>query len=269
MRQFAYALTIYRVCLSIYSLYAGTLDNKYLQTAEEKLLLSNQKDVISTLTKAKEIEQKIDKLLESVGSNFHSFKEEISEQKKSLIKLFEFSATHLQECAQQFPDNRKVFRFFMSTNWYNLLTKIFRHLYPDQYPINNFNINPELISRLKKEMDQCLKIASLKIKFLENAYKITHEIIVKIKIDIAQQKINATSSLSLALLSSKIPPSYNALAIVNQTSGIKLKPNKSSPFPPFSALITDYYVDKFFQHHTQLRQRGTEPAAINIGLRKG
>ncbi|MCW8386032.1 hypothetical protein OQJ15_06910 [Fluoribacter dumoffii] len=201
MRQFAYALGAYRVCLGICEIYFAIYRHQGIQTEQLenyidltrhfKQQLNEDIDLIFLRKQVKTVKKEITSLLraEKVQEGLNQFEQDIDLLSLKLVELLESGAVHLQNCYKEFPNN-PILWMLHDRSWHALLKTLSGLLYAEQYTYSTLygtlEIKKEFIGLIKTEIDQfattnLAQIPLLKIELLKRAAKI----IAETKIDIA------------------------------------------------------------------------------------
>ncbi|KTD60654.1 coiled-coil protein [Legionella santicrucis] len=224
MRQFAYALSIYRVCLGLCETYCAIYSYQGIETKQQKdyieyanflkQQLNEEVDLISLNQEVKKIENEILNLLctEKVHEGLDQFKKDIDTLKIKLVTLLESGANHLQDSYKEFPNN-PILWILHDRSWHALLKTISGLLYAQQYNYSTLygtlEIKKEFISLIKAEIEQfdtaiVAKTPLLKIELLKKGAKLINEIKIDVLAEIAEKKIEMIEAPKVGISSSSI-----------------------------------------------------------------
>lgn len=169
MRQFAYALSIYRVYLGVCETYCAIYSQNRIETQIQKDCIEsaiflkhqlNEKvDLISLNPEVIKIENEILSLLtaKKVHEGLDQFKKNIDTLKIKLVALLESGTNYLQDSYKEFPNN-PILWILHDRSWHALLKTISGLLYAKQYYYSTLygtlEIKKEFISSIKSEIEE-------------------------------------------------------------------------------------------------------------------
>lgn len=254
MRQFAYALSIYRVCLGVCETYLAIRSHQGIDTQQQKNYiesanflkqqLNEDVDLISLHKEVKRIEKEIISLLrtEEVHEGLDQFKKDIDTLKIKLVALFESGAKHLQNSYKEFPNN-PILWILHDRSWHTLLKNISGLLYAQQYTYSTLygtlEIKKEFIGLITKEIDYfdttaLAKTPLLKIELLRKAAKLVTETKIDVLAKLAESGIELVEAPKIGMFSP--PPSnsiydllfayYQRLSVITNTYGEQVDENE-------------------------------------------
>ncbi len=192
MQQFAYAVTLYQVCLGVAVIYEELAER--LQITQYKEMINGMNEIVRKVNTVKngegsyaqkhallgilfkqatDIDTKISNLIAAQKSDADFYNEKSSQ----LINLLNLGVDCLKGAYQQFPNKSLLSWLVRDTNWHRLLKTISFYLYSNQYSFNS------VIDGTHKEIQQHIATFSvLKIEFLGKVNSLVHEEIFKIRV---------------------------------------------------------------------------------------
>ncbi|KTD13605.1 coiled-coil protein [Legionella gratiana] len=221
MRQFAYALSIYRICLGVCETYFAIYSHPGIETKQQKdyiesanflkQQLNEEIDLISLYKEVKKIEHEILRLLrtEKIHEGLDQFKNDIDKLKIKLITLLESGANYLQDSYKEFPNN-PILWLLHDRSWHALLKTISGLLYAQQYNYSTLygtlEIKKEFISLIKTEIDKfdtavLAKTPLVKIELLKKAAKLINGIKIDILAQFAEKEIELVEAPKVGIFS--------------------------------------------------------------------
>ncbi|MCE0721722.1 hypothetical protein [Legionella resiliens] len=231
MRQFAYALGAYRVCLGICETYFALYNHEetstkqlqnYIDSANDlKQHITEESDLIALHKQAKTIENEIIALLrtEKVHEGLSQFKRDIDALKIKLIAVLEAGAVHLQSCYTEFP-NDAILWMLHDRSWHALVKTLSGLLYTHyNYSTlySTLEINKEVIGAIKKEIEHfdtvvCAKEPLLKIELLRKAAKLISEAKIDVLAKLAEIEIELIEAPKMGMFST--PPTHSIYGLI-------------------------------------------------------
>ncbi|KTC81919.1 hypothetical protein [Legionella cincinnatiensis] len=243
MRQFAYALSIYRVCLGACETYFAIYSHQGINTTQQKdyiesanflkQQLHEEVDLISLCNEVKKIENEILSLLhtEKVHEGLDQFKKDIDTFKIKLVTLLESGANYLQDSYKEFPNN-PILWILHDRSWHALLKTISGLLYAQQYNYSTLygtlEIKKEFIGLIKTEIDKfdtavLAKTPLLKIELLKKAAKLINEIKIDILGTLAEKEIEMVEAPKVDVFSPRLSHNIYGLYFAYHKSQLTTK----------------------------------------------
>ncbi|QRN02492.1 hypothetical protein GH742_00590 [Legionella sp. MW5194] len=207
MQQFADALSIYRVYLSIYEIYCcnypflkveshkGCLEKA---TRIHKETQQSQYDAALLFHEAKDNAQVIKTLLASIREGQEEFDHAMKLQAAHLANQFEQAARVIKDCYKKYPNSSLLF-FAMDSEWQRLLKGMAADLFDNQYTYSSLagtlTILPAFMDTVIAEITQfymavCENQIPYRGELLRSALHLTSEVITTLRVDAAIQDVS-------------------------------------------------------------------------------
>ncbi|MDP1604980.1 MAG: hypothetical protein Q8M03_17155 [Legionella sp.] len=150
MKQFAHALTIYRVYVSIVDAYQALLNYPFLNTTEDFKYKDQAEELQKQLSQgvdedelrwilqeAKAAKKEIDKLLEksrpsSLVAQERKFADAFPNENTKIVQLFEEGQIQIENCYREFP-NTSYTCYIWDTDWQTLVKSVAGYFFKDKY----------------------------------------------------------------------------------------------------------------------------------------
>lgn len=222
MQQFAYALSVYHVCLGVYETYYALSNHEgihiqalknYIEAAQsiKQQAEGNEVNLLALHQHTKTIKKEIMSQLrtEKIYAGITSFKEDVDTLSTQLVAILEFGAVHLQKCYKEFP-NDAILWMLHDRSWHALLKTISGLLYADQYTYSTLygtlEIKKEFISLIKSEIDHFSEVAFtktplLKIELLRKAADLITKTKTDLMAELAKQGIELVEAPIVGMFS--------------------------------------------------------------------
>lgn len=207
MQQFAGALSIYRVYLSIYEIY--WCNCPFLKVDAHKDCLEKAKgmqkemqqaeyDAALLFHEAKANARGIKMLLAAIREGQEDFDHAMKLQAARLANQFESAARAIEDCYKQHPNSSLLF-FAMDSEWQRLLKGIAADLFDNQFTYSSLagtlTILPKFMDTVIAEitnfyMTVCENQIHYRAEILRNALSLTSEVMTKLRVDAAIQDVS-------------------------------------------------------------------------------
>ncbi|KTC86943.1 hypothetical protein [Legionella brunensis] len=233
MRQFAHALSIYRVCLGICESYYLITNDVCLnvQTHQEAIFAAENLTVqltkpedstplIDLWRNGKAIKRTLNDLTANIDTFTPQFEEKIAYQTSRLTQLFEDGAALLQEGCKQFP-NTSLLTFIFFDQWRAMLKDLANHFYLGKYSSSFqgiLTVNSEC-SELKRELSEFHAMTTdrlplLKTELLAKGYKVINECLSCLRMEASRKKISLTEAPERGMFALKNTYYWGMLALL-------------------------------------------------------
>ncbi|WED42783.1 hypothetical protein [Legionella cardiaca] len=241
MQQFAYALSLYRVCLSVCDAYLLLINHNCLNLQEHNEELNRAEFLAEQLTKpenstsvipfwqqAKNIKHKLEELTAKIDSFSKDFKQQVDTQTQNLTYAFAQGAMLLEESCKQFPNTT----WFFCDEWQAMMSKtVAKLLFSNKCSLSfagNLTVSGEC-NDLKKEIAEFReviveKMPILKSELLLKAYKVINECLSCLKIEASRKNVVLPKPSADGFFSKKNYSYWGTLL----TSGMKANASEDS-----------------------------------------
>jgi hypothetical protein len=202
MKQFCYALGLYRVYLNLFEAYFELLNYPFLQVEESRTCLNAADSLLSQLSsvqdenglltiwhQAKREKTTIKSLMTQLRDEADRFDNTFLLETSRLVTLFNRGCVLLESCYREFPNESKLF-FVKDTPWQILLKTIAVFLFDNTYTYSSYNctltIKPEFFEKVLGEVtrfhqEALAKQLEYKLELLSRAMRIQDDVLLQVR----------------------------------------------------------------------------------------